>query len=238
MEVLPVECAAYLVIYFGATALQKFVFPERPRVSEKGCQMLQTFLPRITRVLVLALTFLGSTSLAMADLMPGEPFHIVYTAWGDTTSNPIDFTVQVNLENAGFTNDFCLNCTTASTQTHPDPGMDIDLGGDALPFPPDSGTIEIPPDIQNYFNNESFDIQSIDFSTPVLDRYNGEIFTCGGNAFRDCGYKVTTDANGKEFLDARFSGPQVVPEPGSWLLLFTVAGAITLTRATAFAKRR
>ena len=205
--------------------------------------MLQTFLPRIGRVSVLALILLGSTSLAMADLMSGAVFHITYTAWGDTTAIPIDFMVQDSMfqepvQDAGFTHNFCANCTFAAAQIHPDPSMEIDPGGDALPFPPDSGIIEIPPDIQNYFNNESFDIRSIDFSTPFLGRYNGEIFNCGGLAFRDCGYKITTDANGNEFLDARFSGPQVVPEPASWLLLLTVAGAITLKRATIFPKRR
>jgi hypothetical protein len=173
--------------------------------------------------------------------MPGLDFTITYLGWGDTTANPVTFTItnvspdQESL--TGYTNGEAL----------PDPEMDISLGGDPILFPPDIGKITIPQDTMpgpngtefiSYVNNENFDIQSLDFSTSFLGRFNGEIFSCDGNAFRDCGYKLVTDPNtGLQTLLIRFSGPVVVPEPASWLLLVTMALAIALTRIAAFAKR-
>jgi hypothetical protein len=175
--------------------------------------------------------------LGQADILPGQDFTITYFGWGDTVPNPVTFTVtNVSSEQeslAGYTNG----------QRLPDPGMDIDLGGDPIFFPPDSGRITIPQDTMpgpngtefiSYVNQEGFDIQSLDFSTPFP--FPG-FYSCDGNAFLSCGYKVVTDPNtGQMTLDIRFSGP-TVPEPGSWLLLVTVVLAIILTRIAPFGKR-
>jgi hypothetical protein len=195
----------------------------------------------LIRVSVLTLALLGSAMLGRADILPGQDFTITYFGWGDTVTNPVVYMVT-NVSDGpeslvGYTN---------GQRLPPDPLMDIDLGGDPMFFPPDSGKITIPQDTMpgpngtefiSYVNNVGFDIQSLDFSTPFLDRFNGEIFSCDGNAFRDCGYRLVTDPNtGEVTLDIRFSGP-TVPEPSSWLLLATVVLAIAFMRIAPFAKR-
>jgi hypothetical protein len=117
--------------------------------------------------------------------------------------------------------------------------MDIDPGGDAPPFPLVGGKIIIPPDTQSFQNNNPnnpnlFDIQTLDFTTPFGPMYDGETFTCGGTEFVGCGFKLSPD---RQTLDIRFTGPMVVPEPGSWVLLLTVAAGITMKRALPFSKR-
>ena len=189
----------------------------------------------LTRVSVLTLALLGSAILGKADILPDGIFTITYGAWGDTANNPITFTIttvspeQMSLD--GYFNGVCFGCIFAAA---PDPNMEIDSGGDAPPFPQPGGTITIPPDTQSYQNTNTFDIETLDFTTPFLQMYDGEVFTCGGNEFVGCGFKLSPDG---QTLDIRFTGPMVVPEPGSWLLLLTVAAGIVLKRAAPFSKR-
>jgi hypothetical protein len=190
----------------------------------------------LTRFSALTLALLGSAILSKADILRDGIFTITYGAWGDTATNPITFTVaafdnQMSLD--GFSNGFCLaGCI--------DPDMEISAGGDELSFPPPDGTITIPPDAQSYKNDIGFDIQTLDFSTPYLSsRWDRQTFTCGGNEFVGCGFKLSPDG---QTLDIRFTGPTVstdstVPEPGSWVLLLTVAAGITLKRVLPFSKR-
>jgi hypothetical protein len=195
----------------------------------------------LARVSVLTLALLGSAILGKADIMPNGIFTITYGAWGDTANDPITFTIalessmQMSLD--GYFNSVCFGCTTLAA-TVPDPDMEINPGGDELPFPEQGDMISIPPDTQSY-RNTGADIQTLDFSTPYLSsRWDGQIFTCGGNEFNGCGFKVVTDPNTSQMmLDIRFTGP-MVPEPSSWVLLLTVAAGITLKRALPFSKRR
>jgi hypothetical protein len=191
----------------------------------------------LTRVSVLTLALLGTAILGKADILPNGIFTITYGDWGDTVKNPITFTIttespeQMSLE--GFANGVCLaGCIFAAGA--PDPFMDISDGGDAPPFPQPGGTITIPPDTQSYQNTNTFDIQTLDFTTPFLASYNTEIFTCDGNEFAGCGFQLSPDG---QTLDIRFTGPMVVPEPGSWVLLLTVAAGIALKRVVPFSKR-
>jgi hypothetical protein len=178
---------------------------------------------------------LGSAILGKADILPNGVFTITYGAWGDTLTNPITFTITTvspdQMSLAGYSNGVCFGCLFAATA--PDPDMEISAGGDAPPFPQVGDTISIPPDTQTFTNTNTFDIQTLDFTTPFLQRYDTEIFTCGGNEFIGCGFKLSPDG---QTLDIRFTGP-MVPEPGSWVLLLTVAAGITLKRAAPFWKR-
>jgi hypothetical protein len=62
--------------------------------------------------------------------------------------------------------------------------------------------------------------------------YDSKTFSCGGNEFVGCGYKLVGQT-----IDIRFTGPKVVPEPGSWVLLLTVAAGIIVKGAAPFSKR-
>jgi hypothetical protein len=187
----------------------------------------------LIRVSVLTLALLGSAILGKADILPNGIFTITYGAWGDTPNNPITFTITTvspdRMSLDGFSNGVCLVGCIFSPNL-PDPDMVINDGGDESPFPQPGDMITIPPDTQSFRNTNIFDIQTLDFTTPFLQSYDNEIFTCGGNEFVGCGFKL----DGPN-LDIRFTGP-MVPEPGSWVLLLTVAAGFTLKRA-AFSKR-
>ena len=188
----------------------------------------------LPRVSVLTLALLGSAILAKADIPVDGVFTITYGGWGDTLANPITFTITTvspdQMSLAGYSNGVCLaGCL--------DPAMDINPGGDPPPFPQPGDMISIPPDTQSFTNTNTFDIQTLDFTTPFLGRYDTEIFTCDGNEFTGCGFRLDTTDPNHPILDIRFTGPMVVPEPASWLLLLTVAAGIILKRAAPFSKR-
>jgi len=61
---------------------------------------------------------------------------------------------------------------------------------------------------------------SFDYTTPFTSDLNFDIFSCGGNAFPGCGYKL-------DDLELRFSQ---TPEPASVWLLLTAAGAAVYWR--------
>jgi hypothetical protein len=200
---------------------------------------------RLTRVSVLTLALLGSAILAQADIPPGSggpppvnPFTISWTNWESANNPTVTFTLTtespLDLGLEGFSNNTCLvGCILAPNLI--DPAMDIDPGGDAAPLPEVGGTITIPPDMQTFFNPQSFDIMTLDFSTPFVSSYDGEIFSCGGNEFISCGFRL--DPTDPTKLDIRFDGPMAVPEPGSWLLLLTAAAGVALQRARLLSKR-
>jgi hypothetical protein len=202
-------------------------------------------LPRIS---VLTLALLGSAILGKADIPPGSmgpppvnPFTIIWTAWESLSNPTVTFTLTtespLDLGLDGFSNNTCfVGCIFGLNQLA-DPAMEIDAGGDADPLPGVEGTITIPPDRRTFFNPQSFDIMTLDFTTRFVSSYDHEIFSCSGNEFTGCGFRLDTTDPNNPILDIRFDGPMAVPEPASWMLLLTVAGAVALRRARLLSKR-
>src|SRR6516225_7698478 len=185
----------------------------------------------LTRVSVLTLALLGSAVLGKADIMPGGTFTITYGGWETPDHPSITFTILAESPNPtsleGFFRTVCFFGCPALAATVPDPEMVINDGGDADPFPGVHETISIPPDTHTYQNTStSLDIQTLEFSTPYLSglsEWDGQFFNCGGNEFAGCGFHLDNTDPNNPVLDILFTGPKVVPEPGSWLLLLTAA---------------
>jgi hypothetical protein len=178
-------------------------------------------------VAVTALTMFAGPGVARADV-----FQIIFTGWFDSSSPPSASRIFTGLASVtpesldGFGNG--VICTVKGCFGPPgdDPVVDMSTGdpNPQIHFTPgQTFSFTITPTINAFdlINNDPIHpAMAFDFTTPfgANDPLNGQLFTCDGNAFPECGFQV----QGDQTLAIRFSGS---PEPATlWLLLAAAAG--------------
>jgi len=174
--------------------------------------------------------FAGS-GVARADV-----FNITFTGWFDSSSPPNASRTFTGLASAseeslnGFGNGVICLVGDGCFVSEGDPVVDMSNGD---PNPQIFFTIgqtfsfTITPTINAFdlINTDPLNpARAFDFTTPFSagDPLNGHVFTCGGDAFPECGFQVQGNA-----LAVRFSGS---PEPATLWLLLTAAAAGVLGR--------
>jgi hypothetical protein len=166
-----------------------------------------------------------------------DVFQITFTGWFDSNSPPTAARTFTGLASAtaesldGFGNGvICVAKGCFVPAEADDPVVDMSTGD---PNPQIHFTLgqtfsfTITPIINAFdlINDDpAHPAKAFDFTTPFNgnDPLSGDFFTCGGNAFPECGFRVSDS-----ILAIRFSG---APEPTTLWLLLTAAAGIAVSR--------
>lgn len=110
-----------------------------------------------------------------------------------------------------------------------DPTLKVNLGGGSIPV----GTVfSFSADSNGFVDFHGLNVSGVPFTDLLITvpfDPNATYF-CSTDAFAECGFKLEGDPN----LLILFTGgpgiPAAIPEPGSWMLLLTVTGALLVRR--------